>query len=498
MIPNLPMQSEIIEHNNPNAKNLTSPDHSKRTNAHQKTTKDTPLIQNKSRVSIPIPILHNYNTRAATKMNTITPPRVIATLPRVRKPVPTCQNVGPALTKNFHGSIINYKVHTGKLPKVPVFNNKPTIHVEKVNTAEEPRINYRGVLLNVNEVFAPREKCAIPIELEAQWLANSVMDENGNPMEYRHLMKRSADKIIWEQGMCRELGRLSNGYGNIAGTQTIRFIAKARVPKGAKITYMRIVCTYRPNKSDKHRVRLCAGGDRLVYDGPLRTPTADLPTIKMHVNSTISLKGARYMTGDVKNFYLGTPMKNFEYAKYHRRNIPQEFIDLNNLEQLFNEEGFIYMQIERGMYGLKQAGKIANEQLIKKLVPHGYRPTRTPGLWKHDNKPISFTLIVDDFGVKYIHKKDAEDLMEILRAHYEAITTDWTGSLYSGITLYRDYKHGKVNLSMPGYVLKALFEFQHDLPDKCTLTSHPYVPPVYGKKVQIAQQESNAPILPKE
>ena len=79
-------------------------------------------------------------------------------------------------------------------------------------------------------------------------------------------------------------------------------------------------------------------------------------------------------------------------------------------------------------------------QLIKFLAPHGYRPTRTPGLWKHDNKPISFTLIVDNFGVKYIYKKDAEDLMEILRSHYEEITTDWTGSLYSGITLDWDYK----------------------------------------------------------
>ena len=62
-------------------------------------------------------------------------------------------------------------------------------------------------------------------------------------------MKCPTDKIIWEQGMCRELGRLSNGYDNIAGTQTIRFIPKARVPKYSKITYMRIVCTYKQKKN---------------------------------------------------------------------------------------------------------------------------------------------------------------------------------------------------------------------------------------------------------
>ena len=99
------------------------------------------------------------------------------------------------------------------------------------------------------------------------------------------------------------------------------------------------------------------------------------------------------------------------------------------------------MKIQRGMYGLKQAGKLANDQLIIFLEPHGYKPTRTPGLWKHDNKPISFTLIVDDFGVKYKNKKYAKDLMKILSTHSKAVTTDWTGSLYSGITSIEKYTY---------------------------------------------------------
>ena len=227
---------------------------------------------------------------------------------------------------------------------------------------------------------------------------------------------------------------------------------------------------FKPHKSDPERIRLCAGGDQLIYDGPLWTPMADITTVKIHANSTISTKGARYMTGDIKNFYLGTAMKKFEYAKYHRKNIPQEFIDLNNLEPLFDENDWIYMEIQRGMYGLKQAGKLANDQLIIFLEPHGYKPTRTPGLWKHDNKPISFTLIVDDFGVKYKNKKYAKDLMKILSTHSKAVTTDWTGSLYSGITYKLDYVNRKVQLSMPGYVTKALFQFQHLLPDDFTMT----------------------------
>ena len=63
-------------------------------------------------------------------------------------------------------------------------------------------------------------------------------------------------------------------------------------------------------------------------------------------------------------------MKKIEYAKYHRKNIPQEFIDLNNLEPLLDENDFIYMEILRGMYGLKQAGKISNDQLVQFLAPN--------------------------------------------------------------------------------------------------------------------------------
>ena len=55
------------------------------------------------------------------------------------------------------------------------------------------------------------------------------------------------------------------------------------------------------------------------------------------------------------------------------------------------------------MHGLKQSGRIAHDELVKYLLPYGYKPPkRTPSLWKHDTKPISFILCVDDFGIKYV------------------------------------------------------------------------------------------------
>ena len=59
------------------------------------------------------------------------------------------------------------------------------------------------------------------------------------------------------------------------------------------------------------------------------------------------------------------------------------------------------MEIREAIYGLPQAGFLANKLLKKRLAPAGYyEMPHTPGLWKHVYRPIAFTLVVDDFGVK--------------------------------------------------------------------------------------------------
>ncbi len=60
-------------------------------------------------------------------------------------------------------------------------------------------------------------------------------------------------------------------------------------------------------------MRLTVGGDRLNVPRDCRTPTIDMVTVKLHLNSVISTKGARYCTIDLKDFYLMTPMTCPEY-----------------------------------------------------------------------------------------------------------------------------------------------------------------------------------------
>jgi hypothetical protein len=75
------------------------------------------------------------------------------------------------------------------------------------------------------------------------------------------------------------------------------------------VTYRRIVVNYGPQKEEPNRTQLPVGGNLIDYPGDMSTPTADTTATTMVINSTISTPGARYMCGDIKDFYLGTPME---------------------------------------------------------------------------------------------------------------------------------------------------------------------------------------------
>ena len=120
---------------------------------------------------------------------------------------------------------------------------------------------------------------------------------------------------------------------------------------------------------------------------------------------------------DISNMYLNTSLDRFEYMSMPLTNILQEIIDEYNLSDLVTPHGWIYMEIRKALYGLSQSGALAAKKLAADLKPFGYYkcPT-TAGLWKHESRPITFTLVVDDFGVKYVDKADAEHLEAALRS----------------------------------------------------------------------------------
>ena len=163
-----------------------------------------------------------------------------------------------------------------------------------------------------------------------------------------------------------------------------------------------------------------------------RTLTADMTLFKKILNNVISTKGARCMMIDLKDFYLNTPMKQPEYMRLKLSDIPEEIIEQYKLREITTPDGYVYMEIMKGMYGLPQAGIIAQVLIEEHLDKFGYsQSTIIPGLWTHATRPILFSLVVDDFPVKYTRREDAEHLMKALKKDYIA-TEDWTGTKYLG------------------------------------------------------------------
>jgi len=246
---------------------------------------------------------------------------------------------------------------------------------------------------------------------------------------------------VWAKSYANELGRLTQVIRDIPDTNTMFFIKKSDVPvdRRKNIRYGRIVVTLRPQKSEEECRRLTVGGNLIDYPWEVTTPTADLTTAKLLFNSVISTPKAVFVVMDCKNFYLMTPMLRPEFMRLKMHLIPDEIIQKYNLTEKVDEKGWIYVRIEQGMYGLPQAGHLANKLLAKRLDQEGYYQCQyTPGLWRYKWRPITFCLVVDDFGIKTIGLSHAKHLKAALEKYYE-VTVDWKGELFCGITLNWDY-----------------------------------------------------------
>jgi hypothetical protein len=311
------------------------------------------------------------------------------------------------------------------------------------------------------------------------------------------------DRLIWNKSLSNEWGRCAQGLSKhrksgdqVIGNNTIFFIYPHQVPKGRKVTYATFVCTMRPGKAEEYRIRMTVGGDRLDAFQDVRSPAVGHTDAKLHFNSTISdaKKGARYCTGDLKDFFLVSEMVNYQYMRVHRRYITPEIMEEYGLtEEHFDSKGYVYIEIRKGMYGLKEAAILAYDQLKAHLKPYGYEPVRhTPGLWKHNVRPTTFTLAVDDFGIKYFCKADADHLFSAIADKY-ALTIDWSGTQYLGITLdwHYDAVRPYVDTSMFEYVPKNLTKLGHVPPTRPQHAPHLWNKPIYGQKIQYANTDES-------
>jgi hypothetical protein len=182
---------------------------------------------------------------------------------------------------------------------------------------------------------------------------------------------------------------------------------------------------------------------------------------------------------DLKNFYLSAPLNRYEYMRIALELFPP--VDRCTIRPVDKSPQRAYLLGNAtGSVGSPKAGILANKLLRKRLAPHGYYECKqTPGLWKYTSRPILFTLVVDNFGVKYTNQGEVDHLIGSLKKDYE-LTEDWDGNIYCGIKLKWDYNARTLDILMPGYIIKQLQKYKHASPPWPQHCSYAPEPKRYG------------------
>jgi hypothetical protein len=281
----------------------------------------------------------------------------------------------------------------------------------------------------------------------------------------------------------------------ITTTQTMRPIHKHQIPADRRkdITY------YNPVLKEKmkgnvlvRRVRGTLGGDRINYKGDVSARTASLEVVRTLLNSVLA-DDADFMTADITDYYLNTPLLRSEYVRVGKSQISSTIVSEYKLEAYLIDD-YYYFEVVKGMYGLPQSGLLAQQRLIKHLEKSEYtQSTVVPCLFSHPTNGITFVLVVDDFGIKFTNIEGRDHFLNTLRSLYK-ITTDAKGSQYLGMTITHDKVRHEITISMPGYIIKLLERFKEWAGTRCASTPGIYRAPVYGSKVQLATVDDSPPL----
>jgi hypothetical protein len=322
-----------------------------------------------------------------------------------------------------------------------------------------------------------------------------INDKTSNMLEYRHLVKKESTRALWETSFANKIRRLFQGIRHLKGTNTCFFICKEQVLLYKRPTYSCICCNFRPQKEEQHHTCLTVGSNCTDYPGNKATPTVNLTTAKLLINSTISMPGGIFLGIDLANFYLNTPMPNPKYMRLQLIIIPDGIIVTYKLRELGMSDGWRYIKICKGMYRLPQAGILANQLLERRLAAKRYYQCQhTPGLWQHMWQTITFCLVVNNVGIKVTNMlADFEHLKEALEEHY-TVAVDYEGSLFCGVKLAWDYARCHVNCSMPGYIATALKKYQHVMPTVPQNAPCNAAAIQYSTKVQRVETNTSAPL----
>lgn len=326
---------------------------------------------------------------------------------------------------------------------------------------------------------------------------------DGTPLSYRGTFKLP-NASDWRVLDGAEIARLIT-------SGTITPIHHSQIPPDRRkdTTY------YNPKPKEKYnpdtdvttgRIRGTIGGDRVNYPGETSTSTADLVTIKSLLYSVVSdrhgddprKQDAKFASLDIVDFYLGTAMDRPEFLSIDAKFIPEATRTEFGLHAFLSGGKFLF-RVDKCMYGLPQSGYLSNKHLAMHLATAGYlEDSNVPCLFTHNVSGLQFSLVVDDFGIKYYSMADLQHLIATIERGGWKYKLDLSGSKYIGLTLNWNYVANFVELTMPAYVTKGLTRFTTGTHMKGASSPGIYISPAMGVKIQPETSDDSALATPAE
>jgi hypothetical protein len=265
------------------------------------------------------------------------------------------------------------------------------------------------------------------------------------------------------------------------GEACLRIVPWDQLPAGQRPCRYVLVAKDKqlPGGGHKAKVRGVCDGSDLTQDGPVSAETADIDVVKAHWHACLA-RGWLRATADLTAFYVGSPMQKEEWMAVRLDQLPAEVAADASVRSLARG-GRLLVRVDKGIYGLPQAGRLARDRLVAHLAKAGYSEApHVPSLFSHTDGRILFVLTVDDFDIAYERDEDLQKLLAHLRGLYE-VTVDLDGRRYIGVDTSHDPRAGTMRLSMDSYYRDALEKLGVTKKGHPPGTPMPYSAPPYGK-----------------
>ena len=275
-----------------------------------------------------------------------------------------------------------------------------------LNTMEDFSLKSKNAIIKSTKRIRPCCSSFLLTAFELQMLDV----EFGKLLSHRKLQQCPKYKEDWDLFAAKEFGRLSQGIGSRAkGTETIFFIPKNKdlANRLKDVTYDKFVCKVWPEKSEPNWTKWPVGSSLVNFSDEVGAPTEDMqkfyPTLSFQRQKYHNEGNKRFLHGDSNQVSQIYAHKTQWYLTWSNQQI--------QVDGHFKPQWICLHQNQKSHVWCNTSRINCTRAVRKKVHQAGYHQDKyVPSLWYNEWHPVQYTLIIDDFSVKYVNNQHAKQM----------------------------------------------------------------------------------------